>query len=55
MRRGNRADFNNPVQAKDDWEKAVLTILDDMDQNQRRGNMSVPVEDGRLSLVGESE
>lgn len=42
------ANFNSPVQAKDGWEKAILAVLDDMDKTQRRGNMNVPVEDGRL-------
>lgn len=45
---GSRAVFDSPVQAKDDWEKTVLAVLDDMDRTQRRGNMNVPVEDGRL-------
>lgn len=31
-----------------DREKAVLAVLHDMDQAQRRGSMSVPVDDGRL-------
>jgi caffeoyl-CoA O-methyltransferase len=47
-RMGRGGAFNSPVQAKDDWEKAVLAVLDDMDKTQRRGNMNVPVEDGRL-------
>ncbi|UCG58689.1 MAG: O-methyltransferase [Phycisphaerales bacterium] len=29
-------------------EKKILQVLDDMNQNQRRGMMNVPVEDGRL-------
>ncbi|MDA2929782.1 O-methyltransferase [Acidobacteria bacterium AH-259-O06] len=29
-------------------EKRILSILEDMDQNQRRGMMNVPLEDGRL-------
>jgi caffeoyl-CoA O-methyltransferase len=29
-------------------EKRILVVLDDLDQNQRQGNMNVPVEDGRL-------
>jgi caffeoyl-CoA O-methyltransferase len=33
---------------KNDDEKKILGILDDMDKNQRRGNMNVPREDGRL-------
>jgi len=34
--------------AKTDTEKKILAVLDDMDKNQRRGNMNVPVLDGRL-------
>jgi caffeoyl-CoA O-methyltransferase len=29
-------------------EKKILSVLDDMDRNQRRGMMNVPIEDGRL-------
>jgi len=29
-------------------EKKILSVLDDMDQNQRRGMMNVPQEDGRI-------
>lgn len=36
-------------------EKAILDVLDDMNRNQREGNMNVPVEDGRLlRLLAES-
>ena len=38
----------NPPLAKDDREKAILEVLDDMDKNQRRGMMNVPKDDGRL-------
>ena len=31
-----------------DIEKRIMVVLDDLDQNHRRGNMNVPVEDGRL-------
>jgi predicted O-methyltransferase YrrM len=31
-----------------DAEKRTLSVLDDLDRNQRRGNMNVPTEDGRL-------
>lgn len=34
--------------AKDDFEKKVLEVLDDMDKNQRAGSLSVPRDDGRL-------
>jgi len=33
---------------KDETEKKILDVLDGMSRNQRRGNMNVPVEDGRL-------
>ena len=33
---------------KDDTEKKILAVLKDHDQNQRRGMMNVPEEDGRL-------
>ena len=33
---------------KTEQEKKILDVLDDMDKNQRRGMMNVPVEDGRL-------
>jgi len=40
--------FKNPQMAKDETEKKILAVLDDMDKNQRRGMMNVPVLDGRL-------
>jgi len=33
---------------KTEQEKKILSVLDDMDKNQRRGMMNVPIEDGRL-------
>jgi len=36
-----------PIPANEE-EKKILSVLDDMDKNQRRGMMNVPVEDGRL-------
>jgi caffeoyl-CoA O-methyltransferase len=33
---------------KNDIEKKILAVLDDMDKNQRRGMMNVPTQDGRL-------
>ena len=40
---------------KDEAEKKILDVLDDMNRNQRRGNMNVPEEDGRLlRLLAES-
>lgn len=29
-------------------EKRIMKVLDDLDRNHRRGNMNVPIEDGRL-------
>ncbi|MFO0927254.1 MAG: O-methyltransferase [Gemmataceae bacterium] len=37
-----------PPLARDDAEKKILDVLDDLDKNQRRGNMNVPLEDARL-------
>jgi len=36
---------------KNEREKKILAILDDMDQTQRRGSMSVPANDGRLLRI----
>jgi predicted O-methyltransferase YrrM len=33
---------------KTEEEKKILKVLEDMDKNQRRGMMNVPMEDGRL-------
>lgn len=40
--------FRSGTLPVDEEEKRMLEILDDLDQNQRRGMMNVPVEDGRL-------
>jgi predicted O-methyltransferase YrrM len=41
--------------ALDETETRILNVLDDLDRNHRRGNMNVPVEDGRLlRLLAES-
>ena len=49
------ASFRQHPTAKDDAEKKILAVLDDLDVNQRRGMMNVPVEDGRLlRLLAES-
>jgi len=42
---GDTSFFKSPVLPKDDDEKK---ILDDLDKNQRRGMMNVPMDDGRL-------
>lgn len=47
--------FQSPLNPKDEREKAILAVLDDMDRTQRSGSMSVPMEDGRiLRLLAES-
>jgi len=38
---------NQPI-PKTEQEKKILSVLDDMDKNQSRGMMNVPIEDGRL-------
>lgn len=43
--------FRSEVLPKNDREKAVLAVLNDMDRNQRRGSMSVPMDDGRILRV----
>ena len=40
--------IENSPQAKTDTEKKILDVLDDLDKNQRRGMMNVPLEDARL-------
>jgi caffeoyl-CoA O-methyltransferase len=53
-RRTGQTSEQSPV-AKDDAEKKILTVLDDMNDNQRRRMMNVPPEDGRvLRLLTES-
>ena len=47
-RRGRAATLSNPPQPNSEAEKRVLDVLDDMYENQRRGMMNVPPEDGRL-------
>jgi caffeoyl-CoA O-methyltransferase len=47
--------FNNKLMSKDDSEQKILSVLEDMDKNQRRGMMNVPEGDGRfLRLLTES-
>jgi predicted O-methyltransferase YrrM len=43
--------FPSKTVPKTEREKKILAVLDDMDQTQRRGSMSVPVNDGRLLRV----
>ena len=40
--------FTSKMVPKNDREKEVLAVLEDMDRTQRRGSMSVPVDDGRF-------
>ncbi len=48
QRRGAALEFTSTPLAKDAAEQKILSVLDEMNQNQRRGTMSVPQEDGRL-------
>lgn len=41
-------DIESSPMPKTEAEKKILNILDDMDKNQRRGMMNVPITDGRL-------
>jgi len=40
-----------PPRPRNDDEKKILVVLDDLDRNQRRGNMNVPLSDGRLLRI----
>lgn len=40
--------FTSTPLPKNDVEKKILDVLDDLDKNQRQGMMNVPVRDGRL-------
>jgi len=46
--RGESAAPEQPPIPANEEEKKILSVLDDMDKNQRRGMMNVPVVDGRL-------
>jgi predicted O-methyltransferase YrrM len=46
--RGFSAAPQYPPTAVNEEEKKILSVLNDMDRNQRGGNMNVPVEDGRI-------
>ena len=43
--------FQSTPQAKDEAEKKILDVLDDMYKTQRRGMQNVPMEDGRLLRI----
>jgi len=51
MGAGNESLFRSQTVPKNDREKKILAVLDDMDRNQRRGSMSVPINDGRLLRI----
>ncbi len=40
--------IENSLLAQSEAEAKILSVLDDLDQNQRQGMMNVPLEDGRL-------
>jgi predicted O-methyltransferase YrrM len=46
--RGLSAAPQQPPVPVNEEEKKILSVLDDMDRNQRRGMMNVPIEDGRV-------
>ena len=53
--RGGQLDFSSSPLPKDDAEKKILDVLDEMNKNERGGMMSVPPNDGRyLRLLTES-
>jgi len=43
--------FPSQTVPRNERERKILAVLDDVDQNQRRGSMSVPVNDGRLLRI----
>jgi predicted O-methyltransferase YrrM len=52
---GGAVSFTSATVPKNDGEKKILGVLADMNQNQSRGNMTVPEQDGRiLRLLAES-
>ncbi len=48
---GTSSSAENTPLAKTEVEKKILSVLDDMDRNDRRGMMNVPITDGRLLRV----
>ena len=48
---GSTISFESTTLPKNDTEKKILAVLDDMNQNQRHGSMSVPAHDGRILRV----
>ena len=49
--RADAAFFKSEVLPKDEAEKKILDVLDDMFKSQRRGMMNVPMEDGRFLRI----
>jgi caffeoyl-CoA O-methyltransferase len=49
--RGGVSSTENPQKPKTGQESKILSVLDDMDKNQRGGMTNVPIEDGRLLRV----
>ena len=45
---GDESFFQSLPIGKNEAEKKILAVLDEMDRNQRRGMMNVQIEDGRL-------
>jgi len=45
---GDESFFQSSPTSKNEAEKKILAVLDDMDRNQRGGMMNVPIDDGRL-------
>lgn len=43
--------LEKPPLSRDDNEKKILEVLEDMDRTQRPGNMNVPLSDGRLLRI----
>jgi hypothetical protein len=43
--------FPSQTVPKNEREKKIVAILEDMDRTQRRGSMSVPASDGRLLRI----
>jgi len=48
MGRRDTSSTENPPLSKSEAEKKTMSVLDDMDKNQRAGMMNVPITDGRL-------
>jgi len=49
--RGGASQMENSPKPNTELEKKILNVLDDMNKNQSRGMMNVPIEDGRLLRV----